>query len=348
MKTEVLPAFAGEQELNTEAIEKAGELLRAGEVVAIPTETVYGLAANAYDGNAVSKIFKAKGRPQDNPLIVHIAKVETLSDLVAEVPEAAKKLAAAFWPGPLTMILPKSEKIPDAVSAGLPTVAVRMPSHPVAHAVIEAAGVPLAAPSANLSGSPSPTNAKYVLDDMHDRIPLILDGGSSAVGVESTVITLATARPRVLRPGGITVEQLRALLGEVDVDDAVLHKLAEGVRAASPGMKYKHYAPRADITIVKGSFAEFRRFVETKEKDAFVLCFAGEEKYFPHAVTYGREDDGLSQANRLFDALRELDEQGANTVYARCPALSGVGLAVYNRLIRAAGFKIVEANNDNI
>ena len=348
MKTEVLPAFAGEHELNTEAIEKAGELLRAGEVVAIPTETVYGLAANAYDGNAVSKIFKAKGRPQDNPLIVHIAKVEMLSDLVAEVPEAAKKLAAAFWPGPLTMILPKSEKIPDAVSAGLPTVAVRMPSHPVAHAVIEAAGVPLAAPSANLSGSPSPTNAKYVLDDMHDRIPLILDGGSSAVGVESTVITLATARPRVLRPGGITVEQLRALLGEVDVDDAVLHKLAEGVRAASPGMKYKHYAPRADITIVKGSFEEFRRFVETKEKDAFVLCFAGEEKYFPHAVTYGREDDGLSQANRLFDALRELDEQGANTVYARCPALSGVGLAVYNRLIRAAGFKIVEANNDNI
>lgn len=348
MKTEVLPAFAGEHELNTEAIEKAGELLRAGEVVAIPTETVYGLAANAYDGNAVSKIFKAKGRPQDNPLIVHIAKVETLSDLVAEVPEAAKKLAAAFWPGPLTMILPKSEKIPDAVSAGLPTVAVRMPSHPVAHAVIEAAGVPLAAPSANLSGSPSPTNAKYVLEDMHDRIPLILDGGSSAVGVESTVITLATARPRVLRPGGITVEQLRALLGEVDVDDAVLHKLAEGVRAASPGMKYKHYAPRADITIVKGSFEEFRRFVETKEKDAFVLCFAGEEKYFPHAVTYGREDDGLSQANRLFDALRELDEQGANTVYARCPALSGVGLAVYNRLIRAAGFKIVEADNDNI
>lgn len=348
MKTEVLPAFAGEHELNTEAIEKAGELLRAGEVVAIPTETVYGLAANAYDGNAVSKIFKAKGRPQDNPLIVHIAKVETLSDLVAEVPKAAKKLAAAFWPGPLTMILPKSEKIPDAVSAGLPTVAVRMPSHPVAHVVIEAAGVPLAAPSANLSGSPSPTNAKYVLEDMHDRIPLILDGGSSAVGVESTVITLATARPRVLRPGGITVEQLRALLGEVDVDDAVLHKLAEGVRAASPGMKYKHYAPRADITIVKGTFEEFCRFVETKEKDAFVLCFAGEEKYFPHAVTYGREDDGLSQANRLFDALRELDEQGANTVYARCPALSGVGLAVYNRLIRAAGFKIVEANNDNI
>lgn len=343
MKTEVLPAFAGENELNTEAIEKAGEILRAGEVVAIPTETVYGLAANAYDGNAVSKIFKAKGRPQDNPLIVHIAQVETLSDLVAEVPKAAEKLAAAFWPGPLTIILPKSEKIPDAVSAGLPTVAVRMPSHPVAHAVIEAAGVPLAAPSANLSGSPSPTNAKYVLDDMQGRIPLILDGGSSAVGVESTVITLATARPRVLRPGGITVEQLRALLGEVDVDDAVLHKLAEGVRAASPGMKYKHYAPRADITIVKGTFEEFRRFVETKEKNAFVLCFVGEEKNFPHAVTYGREDDGLSQANRLFDALRELDEQGANTVYARCPALSGVGLAVYNRLIRAAGFKIVEA-----
>lgn len=229
----------------------------------------------------MSKIFKAKGRPQDNPLIVHIAKVEMLSDLVSEVPEAAKKLAAAFWPGPLTMILPKSEKIPDAVSAGLPTVAVRMPSHPVAHAVIEAAGVPLAAPSANLSGSPSPTNAKYVLEDMHDRIPLILDGGSSAVGVESTVITLATARPRVLRPGGITVEQLRALLGEVDVDDAVLHKLAEGVRAASPGMKYKHYAPRADITIVKGALQNSAVSWKPKKKTRSCCALRGRKSISP-------------------------------------------------------------------
>lgn len=340
MQTELLPAYGNGENLNTQAIASAASFLTAGEVVAIPTETVYGLAANAYDETAVRKIFAAKGRPQDNPLIVHIASFNELFDLVAEVPEAAKKLADAFWPGPLTVILPKSDKIPDAVSAGLSTVAVRFPAHPVAQAVIKAAGVPLAAPSANRSGSPSPTNAKTVLDDMDGRIPLILDGGSSEVGVESTVITLATPVPRVLRPGGVTVEQLREVLGEVSVDDAVLHRLKDGETAASPGMKYKHYAPRAEITIVRGTLEQFREFVAGK--DAFVLCFAGEEAYFDRAVTYGEADDDAAQANRLFDALRELDARGAKTVYARCPTLSGVGLAVYNRLIRAAGFHLVE------
>lgn len=348
MNTEILPAFSGENELNTESIDRAAVLLRAGEVVGIPTETVYGLAANAFDEKAVGKIFQAKGRPQDNPLIVHISSFEEIRALVSSVPEAAKKLADAFWSGPLTVILPKSDKIPDAVSAGLPSVAVRMPSHPVARAVIQRAGVPLAAPSANLSGSPSPTNAKYVFDDMHGRIPLILDGGSSAVGVESTVITLCTDIPRVLRPGGVTVEQLRAVLGEVEVDDAVLHQLKAGEKAASPGMKYKHYAPRADITIVRGSLEQFRKYVSERESDAFVLCFAGEEAYFKRAVTYGAAEDDSTQANRLFDALRELDEQGAKTVYARCPSLAGVGLAVYNRLIRAAGFHLVELSEDKI
>lgn len=340
MNTELLPAYESGQKLNTNAIKKAAALLKAGEVVAVPTETVYGLAANAYDETAVRKIFAAKGRPQDNPLIVHIASVGELQNLVKEVPEAAKKLANAFWPGPLTVILPKSDKIPDAVSAGLPTVAVRCPAHPVARAVIEAAGVPLAAPSANRSGSPSPTNAKTVFDDMDGRIPLILDGGSSEVGVESTVITLAASVPRVLRPGGVTVEQLREVLGEVLVDDAVLHQLKDGEIASSPGMKYKHYAPRAEITIVRGTLENFRAFVAGK--DAFVLCFAGEEQYFDRAVTYGEADNDAAQANRLFDALRELDARGAKTVYARCPALSGVGLAVYNRLIRAAGFHLIE------
>ena len=341
MHTEMLSAWTGEHELNTAAIERAAELLRAGEAVAIPTETVYGLAANAFDETAVAKIFAAKGRPQDNPLIVHIAAFETLGELVTEVPQAAKRLADAFWPGPLTMILPKSGKIPHAVSAGLSTVAVRMPKHPVARVVIEAAGLPLAAPSANLSGSPSPTNAKYVWDDLHGRVPLILDGGSAQVGVESTVITLADAVPRVLRPGGVTVEQLREVLGEVEVDDAVLHQLKVGVRAASPGMKYKHYAPRAEITIVEGTLAAFCAYVQ--DKDAFVLCFSGEENLFAHAVAYGKAHDGEAQAARLFDALRELDEQGARTVYARCPDKTGVGLAVYNRLIRAAAFRLVRA-----
>lgn len=348
MQTEILPALSGENELNTAAVDRAAALLQAGEVVGIPTETVYGLAANALDEQAVAEIFRAKGRPQDNPLIVHISAFAQIGELVSEIPEAVKKLADAFWPGPLTVILPKSNKIPDAVSAGLPSVAVRMPSHPVARAVIARAGVPLAAPSANLSGSPSPTNAKYVFDDMQGRIPLILDGGSSAVGVESTVITLCTEVPRVLRPGGVTVEQLRAVLGEVQVDDAVLHQLKAGETAASPGMKYKHYAPRAEITVVRGTLAQFQSFVASKEKDAFVLCFAGEEKYFPHTVTYGAAENDSEQANRLFDALRELDEQGAKTVYARCPSLSGVGLAVYNRLIRAAGFHLIELSEDKI
>ena len=344
MKTEVLSAYTDGLKLHTENIARAAKLLAAGEVVAVPTETVYGLAANAYDKTAVRKIFSAKGRPQDNPLIVHIADFQDIYALVAEVPEAAKKLADAFWPGPLTVILPKSDKIPDAVSAGLATVAVRYPAHPVAQAVIQACGVPLAAPSANRSGSPSPTNAKYVLDDMDGRIPLILDGGGSQVGVESTVVTLATEVPRVLRPGGVTVEQLREVLGEGEVDDGVLHQLKAGETAASPGMKYKHYAPKADITIVRGSFSQFQEFV--KGKDAFVLVFAGEENAFDRAVTYGRADDDRAQANRLFDALRELDEQGAKTVYARCPALSGVGLAVYNRLIRAAGFHLVDLKEE--
>lgn len=346
MQTEILPALTGGNELNKESIDSAAALLRVGEVVGIPTETVYGLAANAFDEKAVAKIFKAKGRPQDNPLIVHISAFEEIRELVSAVPEAAKKLADAFWPGPLTIILPKSSRIPDAVSAGLPSVAVRMPSHSVARAVIARAGVPLAAPSANLSGSPSPTNAKTVFDDMQGRIPLILDGGGSRVGVESTVITLCTEVPRVLRPGGVTVEQLRAVLGAVEVDDAVLHQLKAGEKAASPGMKYKHYAPRADITIVRGSLAQFRQYVAEQAADAFVLCFAGEERYFPHAVPYGAAESDSEQANRLFDALRELDALGAKTVYARCPSLDGVGLAVYNRLIRAAGFHLIDLTEE--
>ena len=328
------------------AAEAAASLLRNGEVVAIPTETVYGLAANAFDGKAVAKIFKAKSRPMDNPLIVHIAEFGELEALVSNVPESAKILAEKFWPGPLTMIMPKSGKIPDEVSAGLETVAVRMPSHPAARAVIKAAGVPLAAPSANISGSPSPTNARYVLADMNGKIPLILDGGQCSVGVESTVITLASNPPRVLRPGGITVEQLRESLGEVQVDDAVIHELKEGEKAASPGMKYKHYAPKADITILKGSFQKFYDYVKAQPEDCFVLCFEGEEGHFKNTVTYGKRENGLSEANRLFDALRELDEMGAKTVFARCPEMTGVGLAVYNRLIRSAGFHIIELNGD--
>ena len=321
------------------ALEESSKLLKNGEVVGIPTETVYGLAANALDENAVKKIFIAKGRPSDNPLIVHIAKFEDLEPLVAEIPEKVKIMADAFWPAALTMIMKKSDKVSDVVSGNLDTVAIRMPKSDYARAIIEACGCPLAAPSANLSGSPSPTNAKYVFDDMNGRIPLIIDGGNCEIGVESTVISFAEDPPRLLRPGGVTLEEMTALIGEIVVDDAVLNKLEEGAVASSPGMKYKHYAPSADITIIKSDFDCFKSLCESE--NATALCFDGEnEKLSCNSVTYGKESDGFSQSARLFDALRELDELGATKVYARCPDTKGMGLAVYNRLIRAAGFKI--------
>ncbi len=324
------------------ALAAADEVLKRGDVAAIPTETVYGLAADALNEEAVKKIFAAKGRPADNPLIVHICDIKQLTALVEEVPEKAKQLAARFWPGPLTMIMKKSGLVSKTVSGGLDTVAVRMPSSPAARAIIERCSMPLAAPSANLSGSPSPTNAKYVFDDMNGRIPLIIDGGSCEIGVESTVISLAEEPPRLLRPGGVTLEEMTAVIGEITVDEAVLNRLAEGKKAASPGMKYKHYAPKADITIIKGSFEQFKELV-TKDSAA-ALCFDGEGELLgcPY-VEYGGKADAYSQSARLFSALRELDEIGARKVYARCPDTSGMGLAVYNRLIRAAGFKIIIA-----
>lgn len=322
------------------ALSEAKRLINDGEVVGIPTETVYGLAANALDEDAVKKIFVAKGRPSDNPLIVHIARLDDLEPLVAEIPEKVKVMAEHFWPNALTMIMKKSDKVSDVVSGNLDTVAVRMPKSDYARAIIEACGCPLAAPSANLSGSPSPTNAKYVFDDMNGRIPLIIDGGSCEIGVESTVISFAEEPPRLLRPGGVTLEEMTALIGEIVVDDAVLNQLAEGQTAASPGMKYKHYAPSADITLIKSDFEAFKSICEG-EKNITALCFDGEnDKLSCPSVTYGDKNDGFSQSARLFDALRELDEMGATKVYARCPDTKGMGLAVYNRLIRACGFKI--------
>ena len=322
------------------ALNEAKRLINDGEVVAIPTETVYGLAANTFDEDAVKKIFIAKGRPSDNPLIVHIAKFEDLTPLVKEIPEKVKIMAEKFWPAPLTMIMKKSEKISNVVSGNLDTVAVRLPKSKFARDIIESCGVPLAAPSANLSGSPSPTNAKYVFDDMNGRIPLIIDGGSSEIGVESTVISFAEDPPRLLRPGGVTLEEMTELIGEIIVDDAVLNKLEEGAVAASPGMKYKHYAPTADITLIKSDFETFKNLCESEE-NITAFCFDGEENSLScPSVTYGKENDGFSQSARLFDALRELDEIGASKVYARCPDTKGMGMAVYNRLIRSAGFKI--------
>lgn len=337
MNTQVLP-------ITPQSIQLAAKLLQKGELVALPTETVYGIAANARNGEAVRKIFEAKGRPQDNPLIVHIYGMEMLKGIVAEVPERAEKLAAAFWPGPLTMVMPRGDEVSDVTCAGLDTVGVRMPSHPVVQAVIKASGVAFAAPSANLSGKPSPTNAQDTLTDMDGRIPLILDGGESAVGVESTVVSVVGDHPTLLRPGYITKEQMEAVLGEpVEVSPAILEKLKDGEIARSPGMKYKHYAPKAQVTILRGTFESYCAFLEQhKGEGVWALCFDGEGEKLPvPSVAYGKNHDGVTQAHHLFTALRDLDRKGAQVVYARCPEQEGVSMAVYNRLIRAAAFRVV-------
>ena len=331
----------------TDGIEKytdAANLLKENQVVGMPTETVYGLAGNAYSYEAVKRIFEAKGRPQDNPLIVHISEFSEIYDLVSEVPEMAKKLADAFWPGPLTIILPKSPQVPLSVTAGLDTVAVRCPSHPIARNLIKASGVPLAAPSANLSGKPSPTKAQHVYDDLKGRIPYIIDGGECLEGVESTVITLATSTPKLLRPGNVTLSQLKSVLGEVQVDDAVLNSLKKGEKVSSPGMKYKHYSPVAEIVLVRGEYDNFVEYVNNYQGEkvyAMIFDNEGEKLDVPY-IEYGTKDY-KTLSHSLFDSLRELDKLGANICFVRYPDENNDdNLAVLNRLLRAAGFKVID------
>lgn len=328
------------EKYSPESVSEAAELLKAGELAAIPTETVYGLAANALDENAVRKIFEAKGRPQDNPLIVHIAELEMLPRLVREIPDLALRLAEKFWAGPLTMIFPKSDKIPSVTSGGLDTVAVRMPESGAARDIIKKCGFPLAAPSANISGKPSPTTARHVFEDMQGKIPLIIDGGECAVGVESTVICFEGNKIHILRPGGITAEMLSEF-GEVDVDKAVTAQPETGEKVMSPGMKYTHYSPKADVFIVNAHGERFAEYCGERAKTERGLIALGagisEQGVF---LDYGCTPE--IQAQRLFALLRHADEIGAKTVLVEMPDTDGVGLAVYNRLLRAAGFRIIE------
>lgn len=330
---------------NKESIELACKLLQDGEVVGVPTETVYGLAGDSRNGEAIKKIFKAKGRPADNPLIVHISNLDMLKGVVRYVSDDAKKLMDAFWPGPLTIIMPKGNEICNETCAGLDSVGVRMPSNPIAHEIIEKSKVPFSAPSANISGKPSPTNATDVFVDMNGRIPLIIDGGECDAGVESTVISTLTDTPIILRPGVITKEMIENVLGKkVEIAKAVTEGVKKDEKVLSPGMKYKHYAPNADVIILKGSLEKYTKYVnEHKVDGTFALCFDDEQQYLDvPAISYGHITSPKEQAHELFTALRELDKQNAKIVYARCPEMTGVSLAVYNRLIRSAGFKIID------
>lgn len=347
-ETRLLKAYDPQED--AENIALAGKILREGGIVAIPTETVYGLAGNALDPAATKKIYAAKGRPSDNPLIVHIQAVEEWAPLVRELPEEALTLAKEYWPGPLTIILEKSPLVPESTSGGLPTVAVRMPENPIARAVIRAAGVPLAAPSANRSGSPSPTTWQHCADDLMGRVDAILQSADCRVGVESTVLSLCQRDkdgrilPRLLRPGAVTLEQLRAVLGEVAVDRGVLERIEAGEKALSPGMKYKHYAPAAEVTLLEGDTRQYRAYLRERGRPGdWAMCF---EEDLPlegiPARSYGGREDHAAQARQIFQLLRELDRQNAKRIFVHCPKKNGIGLAVYNRLVRAAAFRVVE------
>ena len=333
------------ERLTAADVERAAAILARGGLLGIPTETVYGLGANGLDPEAVAHIFEAKGRPQDNPLILHVPSAEWLARYCADIPAAAYTLAERFWPGPLTMILRRKPVVPDAVTAGLDTVGMRCPAHPVCRAIIAAAGVPVAAPSGNTSGRPSPTNMADMLEDMDGKIDGIVDGGPCAVGVESTIIDLTAEPPRLLRPGGVTLEELRDALGEVAVDPAVTRLMGAGEHPRAPGMKYRHYAPKAPVTVVKGDAAATAAYIRDHLGEGEgVVCFdeyAG--LYAGHTVEkLGPAADKAAQARNVFDALRAFDGTDVTAIWSQCPDEGGIGLAISNRLNKAAGFHIVD------
>ncbi|MBR6478744.1 MAG: threonylcarbamoyl-AMP synthase [Lachnospiraceae bacterium] len=346
----------GEGEKSEEALREAGEILKSGGLVAFPTETVYGLGGDALNPDSSRKIYAAKGRPSDNPLIVHLYRTEDLALVAREVPEEAKRLAEAFWPGPLTMILPKSELVPKETTGGLDTVAVRLPSHAGARKMIEYAGGFVAAPSANISGRPSPTTAKYVIEDMQGRIEMILDDGEVGIGLESTIVDLTTVPPQILRPGFITAEMLKEVLGAVE-NDATLFSTANGQAPRAPGMKYRHYAPKGDLAIVRGEKDQVVEYVNARtlearkagEKTGVIAASDTADRYHADVVkTIGDRRDEEVIARRLYGILREFDDEDVTRIYSEsfgdeAGEGSGLGQAIMNRLLKAAGHQVIDA-----
>lgn len=334
-------------------IKEAGRILREGGLVAFPTETVYGLGANALQETASGKIYEAKGRPSDNPLIVHIARASDLKEIAAAIPEDAKKLADAFWPGPLTMIFRKTDKVPYGTTGGLDTVAVRMPDHPTALAVIREGGGFIAAPSANTSGRPSPTRASHVAEDLSGRIDMIVDGGEVGIGLESTIVDMSTDRPMILRPGYITQEMLEPLIGEVDLDPALSSgkELKEAPKA--PGMKYRHYAPKANLAVVEGKASEVVRTInqlaEEKRRLGFKVGIIATEEtlgcyLYGEVKSIGTREQEETIARNLYAVLREFDEMDVDYIFSEAFNEEGIGQAIMNRLLKAAGQQVIQTD----
>lgn len=347
MKTEVIKI--NPQQIESEKIRYAAKFLQEGKTVCFPTETVYGLGANALCADAVKKIFAAKGRPADNPLIVHICNLSDAQPLIASCPDMAKQLAQAFWPGPLTMVLQKSALVPPEVSAGLNTVAVRNPVHPIARSLIQEAKLPVAAPSANLSGKPSPTAFSHVFEDLNGRVDLIIDGGPCAYGLESTVVSLQNNKNIILRPGSITKEMLTDVLNNVTWDKHLIdHTTAQ--KPLAPGMKYKHYAPKAQVIVVRGTREQMIHYINSHvENGEGIMAFSEDMTFYPNqtVLSLGSRTDLGEAAHQLFACLRQADQLGLKTVYCEDVEAKGVGFAVQNRLYKAAGNQIIDLGDNN-
>lgn len=338
------------RQLNSDIIRKAGDILQKGGLVAFPTETVYGLGADALNENAAKKIYAAKGRPSDNPLIVHITHMEALEKIAVDIPETARIVAEKYWPGPLTMIFNKSGIVPYGTTGGLDTVAVRMPSHEVARAVIKAGGGYIAAPSANTSGRPSPTKAEHVKEDLQGKIDMIVDGGPVEIGVESTILDMSVTPPMILRPGAVTKEMLEELLGEVAVDTALLDEDSKKAPKA-PGMKYRHYAPKAKLCVIEGDEAavikEINRIADENVREGKRVGIIGTQETVGHYLNgvvkcIGTKRDEATIANHLYAVLREFDEEDVDCILSEAFSGNGIGDAVMNRLLKAAGYHIIQ------
>lgn len=352
MDTKIIKIQSREEPFSPEedkALLQAGEIIRAGGLVAFPTETVYGLGGDGLNREASRKIYAAKGRPSDNPLIIHICRLEDIRLLVKEFSETARKVTDAFWPGPLTLILPKSDRVPEETTGGLDTVAVRFPSHPVARKLIEYGGGYVAAPSANLSGRPSPTAAKYVIEDMEGRIDMILDGGEDDIGLESTVVDMTVTPPQILRPGYVTREMLEQVLGEIDIDVTMIEPESSRIPKA-PGMKYRHYAPKGELTIVEGPHEKVVDYMNSAaaadkaagEKTGIIATSGFLKDYHADVVKCaGDRENEEAIARRLFAILREFDDEGVTRIYSESFDSPGLGQAIMNRLLKAAGHRIV-------